>query len=410
MDTIKCTVERITYFNEENSYSVIKVKAIGYKELVTVTGYMDSINIGSVLKIYGNWKIDKKYGSQMNMVKWEESLPADISGIEKYLGSGLIKGIGTVYAKKIVKTFGENTLDVIDNNPDRLMEVEGIGKRRVDIIKNAWVEQKEIKNVMIFLQEYDVSPKYASKIFKEYENKSIEIVKENPYRLADDIWGIGFKTADTIAIKLGVDKESYVRCRSGLLYALNLLANEGHCYATIEQLINKAIELLEIDDFKLLITVDEMCRVGEIIAENKKEDNTYKRFYLPSLYFSEIGVSKLIKKIVSINPSKEVKNYKLDSNFEYDDIQKHSIKIAVSSKFMVLTGGPGTGKTTTTLGIIDLFRNNGLSVMLAAPTGRATKRMSETSGMEAKTIHRLLEFKPPQGYQKNGDNQLYKIF
>lgn len=407
MDTVNCTVERITYHNDENGYSVIKVKVKEYNDLVTAIGYIDSINIGSVLKLHGDWKVDKKYGRQLNIIKWEETLPATINGIEKYLGSGLIKGVGSVYAKKIVNMFKENTLEIIDNEPDKLIEVDGIGKKRVETIKKAWKEQKEIKNVMIFLQENGVSTKYALKIFKAYGNNSIEVVKKNPYQLADDIWGIGFKISDTIASKLGIEKESYIRCRSGILYTLSELSNEGHCYATMTQLVETAVKLLEIEESKIAITIDYMCQIKEIIAEDKDStNNIYNRLYLPPLYFSEIGVSKLIKNILVTPSLKNIKTHKLNTKIEYDDIQRQSIQSAASSKFMVLTGGPGTGKTTTTLGIIDLFKNNGFDVILAAPTGRAAKRMSEAAGLEAKTIHRLLEFKPPQGYQINDKNQL----
>jgi len=247
MDFLRCVVERITYQNEDNGYSVIKVRVKGFTDLVTVIGSMAGVNVGSVLSVRGEWKVDNKYGKQFNAVSWKETLPATVYGIEKYLGSGLIKGIGPVYAKRIVEQFGVDTLQIIEDNPDELVKVSGIGEKRVEMIKKAWGEQKEIKNLMLFLTEHGVSTAYAVRIYKTYSDKSIETVRENPYKLADDIWGIGFQTADKIASKLGFDKECYVRCRGGILYTLNELSNSGHCYATREQLISTAVELLEID-------------------------------------------------------------------------------------------------------------------------------------------------------------------
>ena len=227
VEHLRCVVERITYQNSESGYSVIKCRAKGFTDLVTVVGSMPDVHVGSVLYLGGFWKVDIRYGRQFVMQTFEETLPATAYGIEKYLGSGLVKGIGPKMSQKIVSQFGKDTLEIIETNPERLLEVDGIGKIRVERIKKGWEEQKEIKNIMLFLQGHDVSTSHATKIYKEYGNKSIEIVQENPYRLADDIWGIGFKTADTIATKLGFDKEKYVRLRSGLLYTLNTLSDEG---------------------------------------------------------------------------------------------------------------------------------------------------------------------------------------
>ena len=240
MEHLRCVVERITYQNAENGYSVIKCRAKGYQDLVTVVGSMPDVHVGSVLSLGGSWRVDAKYGRQFSMETFEETLPATVYGIEKYLGSGLIKGIGPKFAKKIVGQFGKDTLEVIEESPDELLSVPGIGKQRVESIKDSWGEQKEIKNIMLFLQSHDVSTSHATKIYKTYGNESIEVVKENPYRLADDIWGIGFKTADTIAEKMGFGHEKYARLRSGILFTLNRLSDEGHCYATREQLIQTA--------------------------------------------------------------------------------------------------------------------------------------------------------------------------
>ena len=405
MDYLRCVVERITYQNAENGYTVLKCAAKNYKDLVTVVGTMPDTHVGSVLSLEGMWKMDSRYGRQFSVEKFEETLPATVYGIEKYLGSGLIKGVGPKFAKRIVAKFGKDTLDIIEENPDALIEVEGIGKVRVERIKHSWQEQKEIKNIMLFLQSHEVSTSHATKIFKTYGNKSIQIVQENPYRLADDIWGIGFKTADQIAEKLGFEKDRFIRLRSGILYALNKLSEDGHCFAVREQLIQKAKELLEIDIPELEITLDEMMRTGDVIRYEEA-------IYLPPFYYSETGCAKRLlqlmeeKKKTEIDTEKIVQTVIQNSEIFYDEIQTEAIRTAVISKVMILTGGPGTGKTTTTMGMICALKRMGYHILLAAPTGRAAKRMSETTGMEAKTIHRLLEYKMPDGYQRNEEHPL----
>lgn len=405
MEHLRCVVERITYRNEENGYTVIKCKAKNYSDLVTVVGAMPDAHVGSVLSLEGFWKIDSKYGRQFSAEKWEETLPATVYGIEKYLGSGLIKGVGPKFAKRIVQKFGKDTLDVIEEQPDLLIEVEGIGRVRVERIKNSWQEQKEIKNIMLFLQGHEVSTSHATKIFKTYGRESIAVVKENPYRLADDTWGIGFKTADTIAGKLGIEKDRFIRLRSGILYTLNKLSESGHCFAVREQLIDTAVKLLDVESPELEITLDEMLRTGDVIRDEEA-------IYLPPFYFSETGCAKRLlnlleaKREIDSDVNVVMEKVIRQTGLSYDEIQMEAIRTAFVSKVMVLTGGPGTGKTTTTLGIISAYRESGAQIILAAPTGRAAKRMSEATGMEAKTIHRLLEYKPPEGYQRNEENPL----
>ena len=409
MEHLRCVVERITYQNADNGYTVLKCAVKNYSDLVTVVGTMPDTHVGSVLSLEGIWKMDARYGRQFSVEKFEETLPATVYGIEKYLGSGLVKGVGPKFAKRIVEKFGKDTLDIIENTPDKLLTVQGIGKVRVDRIKTSWQEQKEIKNIMLFLQSHEVSTSHATKIFKTYGSESIAIVKENPYRLADDIWGIGFKTADSIAQKMGIDKGKFVRLRSGIFYTLNKLAEAGHCYATREQLIGKARELLEVEDAELEITLDEMIRTNDVIRDVAGEQEAV---YLPPYYFSESGCAKRLFRLMSCREKKSedaeeiLKKVAASSEITYDEIQWQAVKTAISSKVMVLTGGPGTGKTTTTLGIISAYKQAGCQIILAAPTGRAARRMSEATGMEAKTIHRLLEYKPPEGYQKNEEHPL----
>ncbi len=405
MDHLRCVVERITYQDEENGFSVFRCRAKGYSDLVTVIGNMAGVHAGSVLSLQGQWKIDGKYGRQFVAEKWEETLPSTAYGIEKYLGSGLIRGIGPKFAKRIVQKFGKDTIEVIESDPDSLVQVEGIGKKRVEWIKKSWEEQKEIKNIMLFLQSNDVSTAHAARIFKTYGNDSVEVIRENPYRLADDIRGIGFKTADTIADKLGIESNCFVRLRSGLLYSLNKISESGHCYAGRDQLISTAAELLGVETPELEITLDDMIRVSDVIREDEA-------IYLPPFYFSETGCAKRLIRLqeagraVRIDADKILREVAAAAEISYDRVQLEAIRQAVSSKIMVLTGGPGTGKTTTTQGIISAYRLAGCEIILAAPTGRAAKRMSEATGMEAKTIHRLLEYKPSEGYQRNEENPL----
>ena len=405
LEHLRCVVERITYQNEKSGYSVIKCVAKGYNDLVTVVGPMPEVHVGSVLSLGGQWKVDPKYGRQFSVETFDETLPATVYGIEKYLGSGLVKGIGPKFAKRIVQRFGKDTLEVIETDPERLKEITGIGKQRVEQIKKSWEEQKEVKNIMLFLQGYDVSTSFATKIFKTYGNESIQIVQENPYRLADDIWGIGFKTADTIAAKMGFGPEKHERLRSGLLYTLNRLADDGHCFATTEQLQKTGSDLLGVDEALLDMTLTEMIHEKDVILDQGA-------IYLPAFYFSEVGVAKRLNAIalneegIHINIPKLPERIRAKTGMDYDEVQMQAILTAVHSKIFVLTGGPGTGKTTTTLGIISVFREGGANILLAAPTGRAAKRLSETTGMEAKTIHRLLEIKPPDGYQRNEENPL----
>ena len=431
MQKIRCVVERITYQNPENGYSVLKCRVKDYSELVTVIGNMIDANVGFVLVCDGNWKVDAKYGRQFVTENWEETLPATVYGMEKYLGSGLIKGVGPKFAKKIVQKYGVDTFAVIEDNVEVLIEIEGIGKKRVQMIAESWEKQKEVKNIMLFLQEHQVSTSYAAKIYKQYGNDSISVMKENPYKLADDIWGIGFKTADQIAMKLGFGKESYVRLRSGLMYTLSELSNDGHVFAEKQQLIDKASELLEASPETVIMTMDDMLQKEELILEKNivrtdEDGNNVTAIYLPPFFYAEVGVAGKLKKLASSpagdklytrlmearkNSGNETLSVDIEAiqqktHMEYDEVQADAIRTAATAKVMVLTGGPGTGKTTTTHGIISAYRAYGLRILLAAPTGRAAKRMTEATGLEAKTIHRLLECKPPEGYQKNEENPL----
>ena len=402
---LRAVIERITYQNGENGYSILKARVKGYDDLVTLVGNMLDVTVGTVLVANGQWKVNRQYGSQFVVDSYEEAMPATLFGLEKYLGSGLVKGIGPKFSKLIVAKFGMDTFNIIEHDSMRLAEVDGIGPKRIKKIYDSWMKQLDIKDVMVFLQGNGVSTAYAAKIYKTYGKESIDKVKANPYCLADDIWGIGFKTADSIAAKMGYGKNDERRCRSGILYTLNQLANEGHAYASRDQLLEAGVKLLEADKASIESALDKMITDEDLKTEDKA-------IYLPPFYFSEVGTANKLKALLTTRQQKmfekepDIAAISKKTGITYDDLQAEAIRTAVHNKVMVLTGGPGTGKTTTEDGIIAAFKEMGHHILLAAPTGRAAKRMTEATGMEAKTIHRLLEFNPAEGYKRNDENPL----
>ncbi len=413
---IQGQLEKITYVNEENGYTIAKIKVKGHRELVTIAGNLFSVNPGEVLKLKGIWYNHPKYGEQIKVTSYESVIPATAKGIERYLGSGLIKGIGPVMAKRIVAQFGVETLDVIENSIPRLKEVDGIGDKRIRMIQNAWAEQKEIKEVMLFLQGYGVSSSYATKIFKQYGQKSIRVVKENPYQLATDIFGIGFITADKIAQNIGIAKDSQIRAEAGILYVLKQLSNDGHVYYPYELLIEECKKVLNLERDVIVKAFGKIASEKKIVIEdiNAEEIKENKAVYLTEFYISEVGISNSLKKL--LNVKKTLRSFDIEKALEW--VQKElgiilaenqikAVKESINQKVMVITGGPGTGKTTIINSIIRIYRKLGRRVLLAAPTGRAAKRMAEATGHEAKTIHRLLEFSFQEGgFKRNERNPL----
>jgi exodeoxyribonuclease V alpha subunit len=412
-------VERITFCNEENGFTIAKVKVKGEKDLVTVAGALPGVNPGEVLELLGEWSNHPKFGTQFKVLKFKSVMPATVAGIEKYLGSGLIKGIGPVMAGRLVKHFKETTLDIIDTHPERLEEVEGIGKKRVQMIKNAWDAQREIREVMIFLQGHGVTSTYAAKIFKQYGQGAIKVVQENPYRLAADIFGIGFKTADKIARDLGMDKNSEVRAEAGILYVLHELADEGHVYFPYEPLIEKSQKILEVENDIILKGLARLFEDRRIVMEdlNERKSNfvpNNKTVYLSGYHLAEKSIAENLKALLStpsnlrrIEENKAVEWVQKRLAIQLTEKQMEGVKIAVTKKVMVLTGGPGTGKTTIIKAILEIFRRLTPRIIMGAPTGRAAKRMSETTGWEAKTLHRVLEWSPKEmGFKKDQDHPL----
>lgn len=466
METLNGILERIVFENPESGFTIGRFSARDHVELITIVGNLASVNPGESLLLSGEWVNNPKYGRQFQIEKYETIQPANIVGIRKYLGSGLIKGIGPKMASRIVSQFGLDTIDVIEQQPQKLANVPGIGRKRVKMIQKAWEEQREIKNVMLFLQSHNVSTAHATKIYKTYQNDSIPIVKENPYRLADEIYGIGFVTADTIAQKLGIHKDDPHRVQAGIKYVLSQKADEGHVFQHADELIESCESMLEqasqtIELGILALTqkeelvlssedgavefiaeqdivnewlnctsenrlIDQQAKYIDIIDENdatpeykisEQVSTTLENsaIYLSPFYYAEIGVANQFQRLLSNTRQEAIKfdikaclqELENEMDIQFAPQQQEAIYTALTERAMILTGGPGTGKTTTTLGMIRLFEKLNMSILLAAPTGRAAKRLSETTGKEAKTIHRLLEFSfQDNGFKRNRQNPL----
>jgi exodeoxyribonuclease V alpha subunit len=411
-ETLEGHLERIVYFNEHNHYTVAKLKVTGNPELVTVVGGLAGITPGQVLKLSGVWENHPKYGQQFKAIGYSVSLPAQIHGIEKYLGSGLIKGIGPEMAKRLVERFGTKALEVIERSPDDLLDVEGIGEKRLQMILRAWEDQKEVRDVMIFLQGHGVSTGYSAKIFKQYGQNAIRVVRENPYRLASDIFGIGFLIADRIAEKVGIAKDAIIRAEAGILHVLQKISDEGHVFVLYDELVDRAEVLLDIDRTALDTAVRNLAASGRIVLEEFGGGMT--AVYLKAFYAAEVGLANRLKALLSV----PIKGLGMDARrTEKLVLQRLAIMLskeqwaglhsALSHKVSIITGGPGTGKTTLVKTILAVFEAAGREVLLCAPTGRAAKRLSEVTGHEAKTIHRLLAYNfKSGGFQKNEKNPL----
>lgn len=409
--TLEGILEHFVYSNEENGWSVVRVNVKGHRDLVTAVGNLLGVQPGESIRMNGYWVSDRKYGEQFRVESYTTVKPATLVGIEKYLGSGMIKGIGPVMASRLVKCFGLDTLDIIENQPTRLTEAEGIGKVRAERICDAWQEQKEIKEVMLFLQSHGVTTTYAIKIYKTYGNEAIDIVMDNPYRLAVDIFGIGFKTADKIAGNLGIETTSPRRAEAGVLHALGEFSNEGHVCVPREELIEKAAKILEIDQ-EIVNTAVGVLAGQDLIAAETIADG--ELIYLRSLHASEVGAVNQIERLlltelkpIEIDIEKAITWFEQKFKINLAGQQRDAIRSSISRKVMVITGGPGTGKTTLINGIIQILKKKDRNILLAAPTGRAAKRLSEATGLEAKTIHRLLEFSPrSMQFERNLENPL----
>jgi exodeoxyribonuclease V alpha subunit len=407
-------IEHITYFNEESGYTVAKVKIHGQWDLVTVVGNMMSPLAGEILKMKGEWAFHPRFGEQFKVHSYRVEVPATVYGIKKYLGSGLIKGLGPKMAGRIVAKFGKKTLDIIEHQIQRLTEINGIGKKRIAMIQKAWIEQKEIRDVMLFLQSHGVSSGYATKIFKQYKDQSIAVVKQNPYRLAMDITGIGFVIADRIAGQLGFPKNSAQRAEAGVVYVLQNLSNEGHVFYPLEGLVQKCVSMLEVEPLLIQQALEGLSVAKKIIIEtvdlpDQPPDEPSKAVYLSTFHVCETGIALKIQKLLStpsaipaIDENAAITWVQPKLDFALAGQQPAAVRSALKHKIMVITGGPGTGKTTIINAMLKILDNHKVKTLLAAPTGRAAKRMKEATGHDAQTIHRLLEFNMQYGgFQRN---------
>jgi exodeoxyribonuclease V alpha subunit len=410
-ETLKAVVERVTFFNEGNGFCVLRCKARGHRELLTVVGSAAKVSAGESIEAEGQWTNNKKHGLQFTADRLHIVAPTNKEGILKYLSSGMIKGIGSHYAKKLIEAFGEDVFDVIEQEPEKLGAIEGIGKKRVEQIREGWKEQKAIRAIMLFLHSYGVGAARAVRIYKTYGDQAISLIRENPYRLAQDVYGIGFKIADEFALKLGVERNSVIRARAGIHYALTEMTNRGHCAAFIQDLLEKSEELLGIEQATIQLAIAAEITEKNIFVETVDEQECLFPAYL---YLAEVAVSDSLKKLVegkvpwkSIKPDKAVAWVEKKNKFKLSDSQQVAVKDALNNKVMIITGGPGVGKTTIVDSLLKILKSVEVNIALAAPTGRAAKRLSETTGLTAKTIHRLLQYDPvSRGFKHHEANPL----
>lgn len=410
--TLAGVMERFTFQNEENGYTVAQLTPHGQTYTVTVVGTLTGVAVGEAVRLRGFWTTHPTHGRQFEVREFQVQLPATVEGLRKYLGSGLIKGVGPVTAERIVDYFGLATLTVIEQTPERLREVPGIAEKRVALIRRAWAEQRQIKDLMLFLQAHGLSTSLAVKIYQAYGATALTVVQQDPYRLARDIYGIGFKTADQVAQQLGLSPEAPERLQAGVRYALSALSDEGHCFAEREQLLGAAAGLLQVAPERCAAALDALLAGGELLAEDAA-------LYLPPFYHAERAVAAKLR-LLQTTPLDRLAQFQrvewprafawlaTQSALQLTEAQQAAVKMALTARVSIVTGGPGTGKTTVLGSVLRLLQAKGGTALLAAPTGRAAQRLSETTGWPAQTIHRLLEYRPTAGqtFLRDRDNPL----
>jgi exodeoxyribonuclease V alpha subunit len=415
-DSLGGAIERVTFHNLDTGYCVLRVRAKGHADLVTVVGHLPQAIAGEHLTATGDWVNDRTHGPQFKAVEIKSTPPHTAEGITKFLASGLVKGIGPVYAKKIVAAFGEKTLDIIDRSPSFLSQVKGIGPKRLQLIRDGWKESGAVRGIMTFLLSHGIGTARAVRIYKTYGENAVKIVQENPYRLSDDIWGFGFRTADDLALKLGIPRDAPQRIQAAVRHVLHDAAgSHGHVCLPEEVLVEETAALTQASAGQVVAAIEQLQINDEIVRESSSELTTRNsQLYLKHLYQSEVGVANQIlalkdgeHPLPNVDASKALVWVEGKMSIALAESQKAAIRAAVTEKLLVVTGGPGTGKTTIVKAILEIFAAKGRRVLLAAPTGRAAKRLSESTGRDAKTIHRLLEFDAGVGgFRRGRDNPL----
>lgn len=400
MDYFEGTIEQIVYYSSDTGYTVFRF-SLEDGETITVVGSFPPLSPGELLRIKGKWEINPRFGQQFRVSSFLPILPASVKGIERFLSSGLIRGVGPVLAQRIIKKFGAETLDVISKNPEKLKEVDGVGEVKLQEIKKSWAENQHIRDLIIFLQEHNISTNLATKIYRQYGEKAFQILKTNPYQVCLDIWGIGFKTADQMALKLGIDPSSQERIKAYILYLCEKDNEQGHVFSFQTEIKKNCQKELEVEDKKIKDAIEMLKKQKSIIAE---EVGTDTAIFLPFYHKAEEEVARSIQNLASIpfltpdfNIDQAISEVEEDLSLRFSEMQKLAIKESFNKKILVITGGPGTGKTTIIKAVVDIFHRWGKKILLAAPTGRAAKRLSEATGREAKTIHRTLEYNPKLG-------------
>lgn len=405
-------VEHIVYQSEETGFAVARLQEPRKKELTTLTGVMPGLRCGETVRCIGKWCHHPKHGTQFDVKQMETRQPEDLVGIEKYLGSGLVKGIGPVYAARIVQQFGLDTLHIIDTDPERLHEIDGLGKKRIAKIRSCWEEQRSIRELMVFLKSYELGPSLAQKIYRCYGDEALNTVKEDPYKLCRDIWGIGFKTSDNLALKMGMSKECAPRILAGIEHVLSTLTEDGHVCFPLFEFIERASALLEVDSPAVEEHIEALEKEQRIVCQDLGEVGTC--IWLKSLHVAETGIARELKRLLgapcflrAIEQDKALDWAEQQLNLSFAANQKQAIALAMQDKVCIITGGPGTGKSTITNAILRISGKLTQRILLAAPTGRAAKRMNEITGFPASTIHSLLEFDfKTMGFKRKKDNPL----
>ncbi|MGD8539007.1 MAG: ATP-dependent RecD-like DNA helicase [Candidatus Aminicenantes bacterium] len=410
MDHIEGTVESIVYYSPDTGYHICKF-LLEDQQTMTIIGNFPPLTPGEVLKIKGKWELNPKFGKQFRVENYVPVLPSSAKGIEKFLSSGLINGIGPVLAKRIVSQFGVETIDILSKDPAKMIEVEGIGSAKLKEIKKSWAEHEDIRELIIFLQDHNITTSLATKIYRQYGDKSFHVLRSNPYQACHDIWGVGFKTADQIALKLGMSPTSPERIKAFISYLLEKDTEQGHVFSTQKDVVNTVKKELEIDADRIADAIESLKRENLIVVEDLATD---KALYLPFYHKAQDDVASAIHKLAQFpfmtpkfDVDRAIQDAEKEMGISFSDAQRRAIRESFDKKILVITGGPGTGKTTIIKAVVDIFRHWGRTVLLAAPTGRAAKRLSEATHKEAKTIHRTLEYTPKVGnFRRNESHPL----